>query len=93
MEEIIKTLPSLLPEISIAVIFAILMMWVVRYMGEAHKEKTVEFIATLNNIEEKHSKAYDKLGQSIDLNTQMTREAKDATKEMRETMTQLLIHK
>lgn len=92
-EEMVSSLSKLLPEIAIAVIFGSILIYYMKSSAKAHEEKTIHFTDTLNNIEEKHAKAYDKLAQSIDLNTQVTKESRDATKEMRETMTQLIIQR
>lgn len=92
-ENAIANLSRLLPEVAIVVIFALVLIWLIKYMGELHKEKSLEFTATLREIEQQHSKAYDRVSLTIDANTQMTREAKDATKEMRETLNQLLVQR
>jgi len=104
MEELLKTLPELTTTVAVAVIGAGIIFFLVYYFSkertafearamEAHKEKTLEFIAhnkekdaLIKEMTTQHSEAFDKLSRAIDANTQ-------ATKKMEDTFTQFLINK
>ena len=93
MEELFKALPKLTPEVSLPAIFLMAFLWLIRYMGELHRQKSLEFTATLKNIEDQHSKSYEKVSSSIDANTQATQQMREATQQMSQTLTQLIIQR
>lgn len=90
-EETIGSLARLLPEVAIAVVFGLILMYYMKQSGLAHKEKTMEFVAynkerdmMMRDIMEKQNVSSDRLAKNIEANTV-------ATQQMRETLNQLLI--
>lgn len=91
--EILNNISKLLPEVAIAVVFGLILMYYMKQSGIAHKEKTMEFVAynkerdlVIKEMMEKQNISSDRLARNIEANT-------SATQQMRETLNQLLIQR